>query len=278
MNLNEPRQLAFYGKGGIGKSTVVANVAVCLFRMGHSVLQIGCDPKHDSSRPFLRGNQPRTVIELLRRGQDAPPTVEEYLMKTESGIHCIEVGGPRPGVGCAGRGILKMFELLEESRLLDSGYDMVLYDVLGDVVCGGFAAPMRAGYAKEICVVISGEFMALYAANNICRGIANYASRRKVRLAGFVLNCRDVPAEAEVADAFAAAVGAPVLGAVPRDGLVARAELKRRPVMELFPDSGQAAAYSRLTDSIVHNKRHVVPTPMDDAELERMYHSLVYGE
>jgi len=276
MTAEPRRQIAFYGKGGIGKSTVVANLSAHLHSEGFKVLQIGCDPKHDSSRPFLGGQPPITIIDLLRRDRTTPPRATDYLMETSSGVHCIEVGGPEPGVGCAGRGILKMFELLEADSVLSAGYEVVLYDVLGDVVCGGFAAPMRSGHAREICIVVSGEFMAIYAANNICRGVANYARRRDVRLAGLVLNSRNVPREREVVEAFARRVNTRVLASVPRDESVSRAELDRQTVVGKFPESPPAAALRTLADNLMDNPPLTIPTPLSDSELERLFFSEVY--
>ena len=270
---DKPRQVAFYGKGGIGKSTVVSNISSALREAGHDILQIGCDPKHDSSRPFWNGRTPPTVIDLLRSSRGHNPAPEAYVMTSASGIQFIEVGGPEPGVGCAGRGILKMFEIIEEVDLLNEGYDVVLYDVLGDVVCGGFAAPLRAGYAKEVFVVMSGEYMSVYAANNICKGIARYAERRSVRLGGFVLNRRDVPHELEIAEAFAARVGSRVAGVIPRHADVARAERKRRTVVEVYPDSEQAGHYRTLSRTILAGEQLVIPTPLSDEDLEALYYS-----
>ena len=270
MITDRPRQIAFYGKGGIGKSTTVANVSSALVSKGHKLLQVGCDPKHDSSRPFWNGKAPRTIIDLLREGR-GDPVPSQYVSSSPSGVHFLEAGGPEPGVGCAGRGILKMFELLEEAKVLQSGYDVVLYDVLGDVVCGGFAAPLRAGYAHEVYVVLSGEFMALYAANNICRGIATYAQRRNVRLGGFVLNRRNTPNEVEVANDFARAVGSHVVAVIPRERLVAEAEQMRRTVVEAFPDSPQAAVYQSFADTMLLAEHLDIPAPLTDEALEELY-------
>jgi len=261
-------QIAFYGKGGIGKSTTVSNVSAALQEMNRKVLQIGCDPKADSSRPFWEGNRPPTVINLLKDNRSRDPIRGEYLHASQSGVNYIEVGGPEPGVGCAGRGILKMFEIIEDAGILDENFDAVIYDVLGDVVCGGFAAPLRAGYARHVYVVLSGEYMAVYAANNICKGIANYAERRNVRLAGFVLNCRNVPAELEICQAYAARVGSHVVAVIPRDVAVAKAERKRKTVIEAYPASPQAEVYRGLARAIVNNEHIATPTPLSDDELE----------
>jgi nitrogenase iron protein NifH len=166
-----------------------------------------------------------------------------------------------------------MFEILEDLSLLDRGYDVVLYDVLGDVVCGGFAAPLRAGYADEVYVVVSGEFMALYAANNICRGIAGYAEHRDVRLGGLVLNRRDVAGEAAIVEAFARRLGSQVVGSLPRSPIVAQAERRRRTVVEEFPGSEQAQAYRELAANLLAGPRPAVPTPLSEAELEELYFS-----
>lgn len=276
MSRDDIHQVAFYGKGGIGKSTTVANVSSALATMGKRVLQVGCDPKHDSSRPFWTGKmRPKTVIELLRDHGGSNPSPQEYVWTSPSGVKYLEVGGPEPGVGCAGRGILKMLEMAEESHLLDQGYDVVIYDILGDVVCGGFAAPLRSGYAREVYIVLSGEFMAMFAANNICRGVANYAERRHVRLGGFVLNCRDVPGEREIVTAFAERIGSRVVSVIPRSRVVAEAERARRTVVEAFPDTEHAGLYRGLAQSILEASSLSVPKPMADEELEDFYYEMV---
>lgn len=278
MSSGAQRQVAFYGKGGIGKSTIVSNLSAALREMRLRVLQVGCDPKADSSRPFWNGNQPNTVISLLRDRGGRNPSPSEYIRMSASGVEYIEVGGPEPGVGCAGRGILKMFEIIEEAGILARGYDAVIYDVLGDVVCGGFAAPLRAGYAHEVYVVLSGEYMAIYAANNICKGVANYARRRNVRLGGFVLNCRDVPHEVEIAQAFAERIGSRVVAVIPRNTVVAKAERKRKAVVEAYPDSEQADHYRALARHLTENDSMAIPAPLSDAELEDLYFSFKVDE
>ena len=166
-------RIAVYGKGGIGKSTISANLSVALAHAGRRVLQVGCDPKHDSTRLLLGGARLTTVLDYLRETKPTDRTLDEILVEGFAGVGCVEAGGPKPGVGCAGRGIISTFDLLEQFQL-DRRYDTVVYDVLGDVVCGGFAVPIRNEYANVILVVTSGEFMSLYAANNILRGIRNY--------------------------------------------------------------------------------------------------------
>ena len=266
------RQIAVYGKGGIGKSTVVSNVSAALRDTGRRVLQVGCDPKHDSSRPFWNGARPRTILDLLRATGARRLTPAQYVMESPCGVHAIEVGGPEPGVGCAGRGILKMFELLRDGDVVRrGGYDAVLYDVLGDVVCGGFAAPLKDGHARDVVVVLSGEYMALFAANNICRGIARHARRRDVRLAGLVLNHRDVPEEAALVGAFAEALGTHVLAELPRSPLVSRAERHKTTVVDRFPDSPEATGYRRLAADLLAGPARTVPTPLDEEALEALF-------
>jgi len=274
--MKRQRQIAFYGKGGIGKSTIVQNVAAALAADEKHVLLVGCDPKHDSARPFLGGTGPTTVVSLLKHGT-SDPSLDQFLMRCHQRVDCVEVGGPEPGVGCAGRGILRTFELMADAKLLTSGrYDAVLYDVLGDVVCGGFAAPMRTGHAESVCVVLSGEFMALYAANNICRGIANYAARRPIRLAGLVLNRRNTANEDAVVAEFAARMGTRVLATVPRSDLISAAEAQRKAVVDLYPESEPAAACRDLAaDLFSEASSGTVPTPLEDADLENLYFRLV---
>lgn len=263
-------QVAFYGKGGIGKSTTVANVSAALAMAGRKVLQVGCDPKHDSSRPFWNGRRPATIMDMLKLGQSGIDGAE-YVYESEVGVSYMEVGGPDPGVGCAGRGILKMFEVLDETNILESGYDSVIYDVLGDVVCGGFAAPLRAGRASDVYIVTSGEFMAMFAANNICRSIATHSERKHVRLGGIILNCRDVPRERQVVEAFAERVGTKIVACIPRSKLIADAERERRTLVEIFPDSEEAKSYRALASQIRDTPDCQIPKVMDDDELEEMY-------
>jgi nitrogenase iron protein len=199
-------QLAFYGKGGIGKSTMAANISVALAGKGLRVMQIGCDPKHDSTRLLLRGNSQKTVLDYIREVPAGKRKIEDVMMKGTSGILCIESGGPEPGIGCAGRGILTTFDTLKKLGVDGHEVDMKIYDVLGDVVCGGFAVPLRGEYADGIILVTSGEFMSLYAANNIMKGLANFDTGRP-RLIGVVLNSRGVHREEETVRRFAEAAG-----------------------------------------------------------------------
>ncbi len=259
--------MAFYGKGGVGKSTVVANLSAALAAADNRVLQVGCDPKRDSSRNLIKVFPPTTIMELLAEGRrDLSP--EDVIMDGGGGIDCIEAGGPKPGVGCAGRGLGRMFEELEEINIFDRDYDYVLYDVLGDVVCGGFAVPMRSGYAEEVYVVTSGEFMSLYAANNIARGIRNYATDGDVRMGGLVANVKDLEYDRDLIERFAERIGTKVVYYLEWDKVVYEAERRRSTVMRYKPDHPFADTLRGLAQTIADGPEPHIPTPMSDRELD----------
>ena len=209
------KQIALYGKGRIGKSTTSSNLSAALSERGLDILQIGCDPKRDSTRMLMQGRFIPTVMDLVRERGDAAITLADVEFKGYNGVRCVEAGGPEPGVGCAGRGIIATFQILEKFGALTG--DVVVYDVLGDVVCGGFAMPMREGYAQEIYLVTSGELMSLYAANNICKAIKRLASRAKCncRLAGVICNARGQPREEELVREFARRVNSNLVEYIP---------------------------------------------------------------
>ncbi len=262
-------QLAVYGKGGIGKSTMSANIALMLAQRGHRVMQIGCDPKHDSTRLLLGGGSQRTVLDYVREVPEGDRRLEDVMVEGSGGVLCIESGGPEPGIGCAGRGILTAFETIGRLGADRAGADVRLYDVLGDVVCGGFAVPLREENADGVIIVTSGEFMALYAANNIMKGIRRFTPERP-RLIGIVLNSRGVEGEEETVGRFAAATGTRVIATVPRDRLFASAEAAGRTVCELFPGSYAAKAVGAIVDRIedvISGAGMDIPSPLDDDQL-----------
>lgn len=265
------RQIAIYGKGGIGKSTIAANLSASLAEMGYQVLQVGCDPKHDSTRMLLGGEFRITMLEAMRLYGRENLSLELVVHEGYQGIRCVEAGGPEPGVGCAGQGIITTFKLLEELKVYESGIQVVLYDVLGDVVCGGFAVPIREGYAREIYLVTSGELMSLYAANNICRGIVKFAQRGEGRLAGVIGNSKGLEYEYELVEKFAERIGSRLIQFFPWDRTVPLAEIQRKTVIEYAPYSSQALRYRDLAQRILEAPGGVVPRPLEIEELEALY-------
>ena len=272
--MGEIRQIAIYGKGGIGKSTTTQNLTAGLVEHGKKVMVVGCDPKADSTRLLLGGLAQKTVLDTIR---DEGENVElDRIMRTGfGGTRCVESGGPEPGVGCAGRGIITSISMLENLGAYTDDLDFVFYDVLGDVVCGGFAMPIREGKAKEIYIVASGEMMALYAANNIATGINRYAKAGGVRLGGIICNSRNVDRELDLLRAFSKELGTQLLYFVPRDNIVQRAEINRKTVIEYKPDSAQAQEYRNLAEAVINNTTFTIPTPMTQERLEQIL--LEYG-
>ncbi len=264
------RQIAIYGKGGIGKSTTSANLSAALALSGRRVLQIGCDPKRDSTRMLMHGRLIPTVMDLVREKGDRDISIEEIVFPGFAGVRCVEAGGPEPGIGCAGRGIIATFQVLERLGALDS--EIIVYDVLGDVVCGGFAMPMREGYAREIYLVTSGELMALYAANNISKAIERLSRNRKslCRLAGVIGNARGTPGERELLAEFASRINSSLAAFIPRDPVVQQAELNRMTVLEFSPGSPQAERYRELAGTVTGEPVLTIPTPMEIGDLEEL--------
>jgi nitrogenase iron protein NifH len=263
------RKIAIYGKGGIGKSTTTQNTVAALAEMGKKIMVVGCDPKADSTRLLLGGLSQKTVLDTLRaEGEDLD--LEDVMKIGFQGTRCVESGGPEPGVGCAGRGIITSINLLEQlGAYSDSiGLDYAFYDVLGDVVCGGFAMPIRDGKAKEIYIVVSGEMMAMYAANNICKGIVKFAEAGGVRLGGLICNSRKVDNENELIEALAEKLGTRMIHFVPRDNVVQRAEINRKTVIAFEPTAAQADEYRTLAQAIDGNDMFVIPKPISTDELE----------
>ncbi|MGE4440663.1 MAG: nitrogenase iron protein [Desulfomicrobium sp.] len=265
------RKIAIYGKGGIGKSTTTQNTVAGLAEMGKKVMVVGCDPKADSTRLLLGGLAQKSVLDTLRdEGEDVD--LADIRKPGFKGTWCVESGGPEPGVGCAGRGIITSINMLEslgayqESEKLDYAF----YDVLGDVVCGGFAMPIRDGKAEEIYIVCSGEMMAMYAANNICKGIMKYAESGGVRLGGLICNSRNVDNEREMIQELAKKIGTQMIYFVPRDNDVQRAEINRMTVIEWKPEAPQADHYRNLARAIDQNQMFVVPKPLEIEELEQL--------
>ena len=273
------RQIAVYGKGGIGKSTISTNLSRALTEGGQQVMQVGCDPKRDSTRTLTQGRMIPTVLETLREhlrlGRDqSAVTLDDIVFRGEHGVFCVESGGPEPGVGCAGRGVLTALQILKSLNAFDVyNVDVVIYDILGDVVCGGFAQPIRAGFAQEIYLMCSGSFMSLYAANNIAKGIQRLARRGDTGLAGVICNSSgDEGFERAMLSDFAERLGSTLIALIPRSRVIGMCEVEGRTVLEHSPQSDEADAFRRLAQRVLDNHTRVIPTPIEDVtELEALY-------
>lgn len=245
-------KIAVYGKGGIGKSTVTSHLSAAFARLGKKVIQIGCDPKADSTINLLNGETPVPVMNYLREHDHEPERLEEISRVGYGGVLCIETGGPTPGLGCAGRGIITTFGLLEDLKLFETWKpDVVLYDVLGDVVCGGFAAPIRENYASQILIVTSGEKMALYAAGNINSAVKNFADRAYAKVRGIVLNRRNVENEEAKVRAFAESARLPIVADIPRSNDIIRWEDRGKTTVEGDPDSEVSRRFLSLAEQLL---------------------------
>ena len=273
------RQIAIYGKGGIGKSTVASNLSVAFREKGLEVMQVGCDPKRDSTRLLTGGRMIPTVLETLRdhlrvgRDQSAI-ALEDIVFLGDLGVRCVESGGPEPGIGCAGRGVLTALQILKDLKAFDTySVDVVVYDILGDVVCGGFAQPIREGFAQEIYLLCSGSFMSLYAANNIAKGVRRLAQRGDTGLAGVICNSSgDESFERMVLSEFAETLGTRFIDLIPRSLVIQACEVEGRTVLEHSPQSREAQVFRELAQRVLDNDSRVIPTPVEEMEeLEVMY-------
>jgi len=273
------RQIAIYGKGGIGKSTVASNLSMALREHGLEVMQVGCDPKRDSTRSLTGGRMIPTVLETLRdhlrAGRDQSAIrLEDIVFLGDRGVRCVESGGPEPGIGCAGRGVLTALQILRDLKAFDTyRVDVVVYDILGDVVCGGFAQPIREGYAQEIYLLCSGSFMSLYAANNIAKGVRRLSRRGETGLAGVICNSSgDEPFERSVLSEFAQTLGTRLIDFIPRSPVIQACEVEGRTVLEHSPGAAEVEVFRGLAGRMLDNTSRVIPTPIEDmAELEALY-------
>jgi len=265
------RKIAIYGKGGIGKSTTTQNTAAAMAHFhGKKIFIHGCDPKADSTRLILGGKMQETLMDVLREQGAEKVTNDKVIKRGFEDIQCVESGGPEPGVGCAGRGVITAIDLMEQNKAYTDDLDFVFFDVLGDVVCGGFAMPIREGKAQEVYIVASGEMMAVYAANNICKGLVKYAKQSGVRLGGVICNSRKVDREQEFIEEFTASIGTQMIHFVPRDNIVQRAEFNKKTVTEFDETQNQALEYSELGRKIIDNQNFVIPKPLSMDQLESM--------
>lgn len=267
--------LAFYGKGGIGKSTIASNISINFSLRGKSVMQIGCDPKHDSTLLLLEDNQePVTVIQSME--QEIPE--DRIILTGKHGVKCVEIGGPQPGLGCAGRGIIAGLGMLEQmDGFAGQNYDCVVYDILGDVVCGGFFEPLKKKKVDQMYIVTSGEFNSLFAANNLCRGYCNCRLKeRGVVLAGIIANCRGIPKEEQIVKSFCDAVGVPLVALLPRDNRIEACTISCTPIADCYPDSDLMKILDQICDYI-ESVRHPLeyPRPMTLDELRGLFKKVV---
>jgi nitrogenase iron protein NifH len=266
--LTKIKEIAIYGKGGIGKSTTTSNISAALSDSGYNVLQVGCDPKSDSTHTLTGGKSIPTVLESLRKGRGAVK-VEDVIFEGFNGIYCVEAGGPEPGVGCAGRGIITAVEFLKQQNVYEEySPDIVLYDVLGDVVCGGFAMPIREGVADQVYTISSADFMAIYAANNLFKGIKKYSNGGGALFSGIIANSITFSAQKEILEDFAKQTESTIAGFVPRSLTVTQAELSGKTTIEAAPDSDQADVYRKLANDIYKNKIEYVPAPLESDSLK----------
>jgi nitrogenase iron protein NifH len=260
------KQIAIYGKGGIGKSTTTSNLSAALSNAGYRVMQFGCDPKADSTNTLRGGSYIPTVLDTLR--EKGSVNAHDIIHRGFNGIYCVEAGGPAPGVGCAGRGIITAVELFKQQKIFDElELDFVIYDVLGDVVCGGFAVPIREGIAKHVFTVSSGDFMSIYAANNLFKGIKKYSNSGGALLGGIIANSVNQGYAREIIDDFAERTKTNITQYVPRSITVTQSELKGKTAVEAAPDSEQAAVYRSLADRIIAHEESKTPSPLEPSQL-----------
>lgn len=257
--MSKPKQIAIYGKGGIGKSTTTSNLSAAISDLGYSVMQIGCDPKNDSTTTLRKGKNIPTVLDTVRNRSN---NFDNIVHEGYNGIYCVEAGGPEPGVGCAGRGIIAAIELLNNNGIIDNyNPDIIIYDVLGDVVCGGFAMPIRKGIAEQVYTVTSSDYMAIYAVNNLFKGILKYSNKGGALVGGIIGNSIKNTAQKDMITEFSQRTETNVIKFIPRSPTVTRCELDGVTTIEGAPDSPQAEIYRNLARKIIKNKEKYKPNP-----------------
>lgn len=262
------KQIAIYGKGGIGKSTTTSNISAALSTLGYKVMQFGCDPKSDSTNTLRGGDYIPTVLDTMREKKKVD--VSDVIFPGFNGIHCVEAGGPAPGVGCAGRGIITAVSLFRQQNVFeDLDLDYVIYDVLGDVVCGGFAMPIREGIAEHVFTVSSADFMAIYAANNLMKGIKKYSNSGGALFGGIIANSINQSYSRDIVDDFALNTQTQIVEYVPRSVTVTQSELQGKTTIEAAPDSEQAEIYRGLAKKIAAHEKSTVPSPLEVSDLQK---------
>jgi nitrogenase iron protein NifH len=269
------RRIVFLGKGGVGKTTIACNMAILFARSGKKVLQIGCDPKHDSAYKHTEDSKITTVMdEFIRlRNNLSPGDLRNLIVKGRTGVYCMEVGGPIPGKGCAGRAVSLVLNFLKEDKKFFESFDVVIFDILGDVVCGGFASPLQTREMTDVYVVVSGEFMSIYAANNIAKGIKNLSTSSGAKLSGLIANLKNTICESEIISSFASRLGTGVTGTIPFNNQVFIAEIQGKTSIEMFPDSEMSEPYKNLYEKISSacDRDRVIPSPLGDDVLRKFF-------
>jgi nitrogenase iron protein NifH len=263
--MSKRKQIAIYGKGGIGKSTTTSNLSAALSDLGYSVMQVGCDPKNDSTNTLRKGKPIPTVMDTVRSGSN---DLDNLIFEGYNGVYCVEAGGPEPGVGCAGRGIIAAIELLDNNGIIDNyDPDIVIYDVLGDVVCGGFAMPIRQGIAEQVYTVTSSDYMAIYAVNNLFKGILKYSGSGGALLGGIIGNSIGKLSHRDMINDFSEKTETNVIEFIPRSTTVTMCELDGVTTIEGAPDSQQAEVYRQLARNVIANKEAYIPKPFEAQDL-----------
>lgn len=273
------RKVAFYGKGGIGKSTTASNVSAAISHIGHKVLQVGCDPKRDSIATLCGKLMPTILDQVKANTRMNAALMDQVVFVGYNGVLGMESGGPSPGTGCAGKGVFMALQMMEQFQVIKRfGVSFVLFDVLGDVVCGGFAQPMRGGFAREIYLVTCGEMLTLFQVNNIARAVVKlHDAGADVGVAGLINNMRGMANEEAIVEAFAAEIGVPVIQHVPRSRLVQESENQGKTVIEAFPDSPQSVVYRELAARILDNKSKFIPGTITMRQIKEIVHSFDSG-
>jgi len=263
------RQIAIYGKGGIGKSTISSNLTASFSIADLKTAQIGCDPKADSVNTLMGGKFIDTISDIVRESGNSEESINKAIYRGFNDVLCMEAGGPPPGQGCAGRGVLVALDLIKQYEIFEkNNIEIAIYDVLGDIVCGGFAQPVRHGFAEEIYIVTSGEYMSLYAANNIAMSIKHFHEQGlNIGIGGIIGNLRNTEHETEIIENFAQKIKLPVIQMIPRSDYVQKSEMQGNTVVQAFSDSSQAEVYRQLADKILNNSESYIPEPVTREEL-----------